>query len=152
MSEKTVGEHSLELMQKKPDTRDPIALQREIQKNFIDELSTCAESGKKEIDGDFFLVVLTKKERLMPNVLRNYFGFRRSCPTPEWDQTVFRYHKEGDHIEFLWVVPSKDTCELFKNNVLQIDDNEKDLLRFILDFDDGTLLELAKKLNKEVPQ
>lgn len=152
MSSKTVGQASIEALEKTPETLSPIDIQREVHKKFNDELLMCIERGKKEITGDFFVVVLTKKEKLMQNVLRNYFGFRRSCPTPDWDQTVFHYHAEGEHIEFLWVVPSRDTCELFNDNVLHIADDEKELLRFILDFKDGTLLEIAKKLNKEFPE
>ena len=38
---------------------------------------------------------------------------------------------------------------LFKQNALQVVDEEKELLRFVLQFDDGTLLKLCKKLNGE---
>ena len=149
MNKKTVGQTSVELLQKEPETRSPIDIQREVHKEWDKELFECIDRGKKDISGDFFVVVITKKEKLMPNVLRNYFGFRRSCPTPDWDQAVFHYHAEGDRIEFLWVVPSKDTCELFEQNVLQIADAEKELLRYVLDFKDGTLMSKAKQLNKE---
>ena len=149
MDKKTVGQTSVELLQKEPETRSPIDIQREVHKEWDKELFECIDRGKKDISGDFFVVVITKKEKLMPNVLRNYFGFRRSCPTPDWDQTVFHYHAEGDRIEFLWVVPSRDTCELFEQNVLQIADAEKELLRYVLDFKDGTLMRKTKQLNKE---
>lgn len=152
MAEKreTVGKISSELLQKEPDTRDPIALEREMHKDYVNHVYDAVARGKTEFPGDFFVVVITKKERLMQNVLRNYFLARSTCPTPEWDQTVYRYKRADDLIEFLWVVPSKDTCQLFKDNALEISPEEKDLLRFVMDFTDGTLLKLAKRLNKEM--
>lgn len=152
MAEKreTVGKISSELLQKEPETRDPIALEREMHKDYVNHVYDAVARGKTEFPGDFFVVVITKKERLMQNVLRNYFLARSTCPTPEWDQTVYRYKRADDLIEFLWVVPSKDTCQLFKDNALEISPEEKDLLRFVMDFTDGTLLKLAKRLNKEM--
>lgn len=152
MAEKreTVGKISSELLQKEPETRDPIELEREMHKDYVNHVYDAVARGKTEFPGDFFVVVITKKERLMQNVLRNYFLARSTCPTPEWDQTVYRYKRADDLIEFLWVVPSKDTCQLFKDNALEISPEEKDLLRFVMDFTDGTLLKLAKRLNKEM--
>lgn len=151
MSRKTVGKHSVDLLSKKPETRDPIALQREMQREFEQNLTSCMERGKRTFVGkDFFVVVETKREPLMENVIRNYFFFRQSCPTPTYDNTVYHYHSNGDWMEFLWVVPSKDTCELFKRNALNIHPEERDLLDNVLLFFDGSLLELAKRLNGEV--
>ncbi len=149
MTRDTVGKISAELIQKEAPTRDPIELQREMHKDYIAHIHDAIFRGKQDFSGDFFVVVLTKKERLMQNVIRNYFLARSSCPTPEWDQTVYRYKRADDLLEFLWVIPSKDTCQLFKENALQITPEEKELLRFVMDFTDGTLLKLAKRLNKE---
>ena len=146
----TVGKLSSDLLLKDVDTRDPIELQRVMHKDYEKNLYEAIENGKKSYPRDFFVVVITKKEKLMPNVLRNYFFTRETCPTPEYDQTVYHYHREGDVIEFLWVLPSKDTCVLFKNNVLQIAPEEKWLLEFILKDSAGELLELSKKLNGEL--
>jgi hypothetical protein len=149
MKRKTVGKLSTDLLQKAPDTRDPIELERSMHKDYIDNIYACCNRGKKDIIGDFFIVVETKKERLLENVIRNYFFPRISCPTPNYDQTVYRYTLQNDHIDFLWTIPSKDTCELFRNNILEIAPEEKQLLQFVMDFYDGTLLKLAKKLNNE---
>lgn len=145
-----VGALSLKLVEKEPDTKDPIEIQREVHKKYVDEIQICINRGKKDIVGDFFVVVATKKEKLLPNVLRNYFGYRKSCPTPTWDQTVYHYHAKDDYLEFLWVIPSRDTCDLFAENVLHIAEEEKELLKYVLDFEDGTLLKKAKQLNNEV--
>lgn len=105
--------------------------------------------GKKSFETDFFIVVITKKEKLMQNILRNYFFSRSSCPSPDWDQAVYHYKKDSGTIEFLWVVPSKMVCRMFREYALQIDKSEHKLRDFVLSFEDGTLLALSKRLNGE---
>lgn len=144
---KTVGAAASELMQQTLTTRDPIELQRSMQEDYFDELVECVSRNKSSFDGNFFIVVITKKERLMPNVIRNYFFARNSCPTPDYDQAVYRYHAQDELIEYLWCIPDKQTCLLLKENALEV--QEKDLLQHVLDFADGSLFALAKKLNSE---
>lgn len=146
----TVGKIALDLQQQKPDTLDPIEIERAAHHDYEKNIYACIEDGKKVYtQSDFYVVVETKKERLLENVLRNYFFHRKSCPTPNYDQTVYHFTWKNEHITFLWVIPSKDTCKLFIDNALKIVPEEKDLLKFILDFEDGTLLKLAKRLNNE---
>jgi hypothetical protein len=149
MNRDTVGKLATELLIKEPETKDPIELQREIQKNYEDQIVECINRGRNEFPHSFYVVVIHKKERLLPNVIRNYFAARLSCPTPEYDQVVYKYHRSENALEFLWVVPSQDTCQLLKDNALQIAPEEKDLLYFVLSFYDGTLLTKSKMLNGE---
>lgn len=147
--EKTVGSISLDLAKKAPDSRDPIELEREAHKDYEQNVLAKLEEGKRLYDNDFYIVVLTKKERLMSNVLRHYYLHRISCPTPDYDQTVYRYSKKDNDLVFLWTLPSKDTCQLFLANRHIIDPLEWELLKFILQFEDGSLMRTAKKLNGE---
>ena len=94
-------------------------------------------------------MVLTKKEKLLENVLRNFFFSRSSCPTPEYDQAVYKIHKKIEKIQFIWVLPSKDTCQLFIENADIIAPEERLLLKFILLDWSGDLLRYAKELNNE---
>lgn len=149
MARETVGKLATDLIKQEPATRDPIELQREIYKDYEKNLYESVNRGKKQYTTDFFVLVLTKKERLLQNVLRNYFFPRGTCPTPEYDQTVYKYYRGDDRLEFLWVIPSKDTCQLFRENALEIADAERELLDFILRFYDGSLLAYAKQLNNE---
>lgn len=150
MKNKTVGQAAYEALLKQPDTRDPVELQQEMQKDYIANLEECTQRGKNQLPyQDFFLVVETKKERLLTNVIRNYFFFRMSCPTPTYDNTVYHYHQKGDYLELLWVVPSKDTCQLLRAHALEVVPAERELLDYVIAFYDGTLLQLAKKLNGE---
>lgn len=149
MSE-TVGSASSRLLSKKSEIYNPIEIQREVHKDFEREFFKCMSEAEKIYDSDYYIVVLTKKERILENVLRNFFFSRKSCPTPEYDQAVYKIHKEKNQaIQFLWVLPSKDTCQLFIENALIIAPEERLLLHYILEDSSGNLLRYAKKLNNE---
>ncbi len=149
MTRDTVGKISTDLLSKPVETRSPIELQRAMQEEYIKNLCDCVEANKNEFFGNFFIIVITKNERLMPNVFRNYFYARQTCPTPDYDQSVFKYNREAESIEFIWVIPSQDASHHLKQNANYVVPEEQDLLRFVLAFADGTLYKLAKKLNGE---
>lgn len=145
----TVGKIASELMQKQIETTDPVEQMSENLKDYDKNIQDCIDRYKKIFDGPFYVVVHTRSERLMANVLRLQFTGYRACPTPQWDQTVYLYNPIEDSITFLWVVPSKQACRFFMKNALHIPLDQRELLKFVLDFNDGTLLALAKKLNGE---
>jgi hypothetical protein len=149
MTRPTVGKIAAELSTKAPYSRDPIELQREMHKQYMDEVLACIKEFRKQCIGDFYVVVLTKKERLMPNVYRNYFFARNSCPTPDYDQAVFKFHAQEEGLQFLWVIPSRDTSVLLLNNAMIVASEERELAKYVIDFANGTLFKLAKKLNGE---
>jgi hypothetical protein len=146
---KTIGAVSSELLAKTPDSVDPIEIERELHTEYEAEVMKCVERGKQKYLQDFFVEVITKQEPLMPNVFRNYFIDLASCPTPNYDQTVYHYVHKDDALNFIWVIPARGVSFMLKENALQIAPEEKDLLRFVLDFSDGTLYRLARKLNGE---
>ena len=146
---KTVGQLSTELLQKTPDTLSPIENMREQLTDYDKNIYECIERSKKTFLRDFYVVVITKKERLMSNVLRNYFTARLSCPTPDYDQTLYYYDNQDESVSFLWTIPSKDTCHLLLENRTEVAPAEWELLQFVLQFADGTLFKKAKQLNGE---
>jgi|SRR6185503_2898222 len=145
----TVGKLATELAAQDTVAQSPIELEREIHKEYEANFNDCLERGKKQYQGDFYVVVITKKERLLPNVLRHYFLHRTSCPTPDYDQAVYKYFKEHDGFEFLWVIPDRGTCKLMLKDALYLPESQHDLLRFVMDFADGELMKKAKRLNGE---
>lgn len=150
MARETLGKLSVDLLSKKHEPHNPIDYTREMLEGYDKNISECVDRYKDKFWGDFYVVVLTKKERLLKNVLRSYFFGRVSCPTPDYDQAVYRYHESVGSLEFLWVVPSKDTCELLKANAAIVDKSEWELLHYVLQFYDDTLFKQCKKLNGEV--
>lgn len=149
MSRETIGKIASDLIQKPLETTSPIEQMREQLNDYDKNIIECVERNKITFLTDFYVVVLTKRERLMQNVFRNYFYARLSCPTPEWDQAVYRYNRRDDSIFFMWVIPSKQTCEEMVMNKHLIPPEEYKLLEYVLAFSDGTLLNIAKRLNGE---
>lgn len=145
----TVGKVSRELLLKSPETRDPIELEKAMQKDYLKYLVECVETHKKIFQGDFFVEVTTKNEKLLPNVFRNYFAGRKSCPTPNYDQSVYKYNNADDRIEYIWTVPNKETCYYLINNRNNVVESERELLNFVMEFALGELFSLSKKLNGE---
>lgn len=149
MKRDTVGALATQLLAKEPDTRNPIDLEREMHKDYEKEVYETIGRGRKVYPGNFYVVVITKKERLLANVLRNYFFHRETCPTPDYDQTVYYIQQPEEKIDFLWVIPSRDTCFYLLENERFLPDNERQLLDFIKDFKSSKLFELSKRLNNE---
>lgn len=149
MTKQTVGSIVNELSKKEPETRDPIELQREMQKNYMSDLLQAVDRGYKKYSGDFFIHVEKKAERLLPNTFRTYFIDRLTCPTPNYDQDVFRYDRKKGEIEYIWSIPDRETSHHLIENAPLVVQEERQLLNFVLSFADGTLFKLCKKYNGE---
>jgi len=150
MARDTIGKVATDLMPHQ--LQDSHSAHEQMQENLTDyekNIWQCVDSCKKDYTGDFYVVVVTKKERLLQNVIRNFFFGRQSCPSPEWDQTLYKYDRKLDVLDFMWVIPSKDTCGYLRENAINLPPEERMLLDFVLDFQDGTLLKRSKELNKE---
>jgi hypothetical protein len=74
---------------------------------------------------------------------------RKSCPGPDYDQAVYHFHGATGNLELKWVVPSRDTCFYMIDNAFTLPPNQKTLLGYVIEFRDGTLFKLMKKLNGE---
>lgn len=146
---KTVGAHAVDRMQHAPETRDPIELQRETEKGYIDALKKCVIESRPKYPGNFYVTVISKNEKLLYNVIRCYFFDRATCPTPDYDQTVFVFEKDKETIEHLWTVPDKESCLVYLREREKVVPEEYPILNNILRFKSGDLFKLCKKLNNE---
>lgn len=154
---KTVGSVALDLMSKPLETTNATEQMQEQLMDYEKNFYECLEEGKKKYKANFFIVVITKKEPLMQNVLRNYFFSRLTCPTPDYDQKVYKFTSRPeptkalmyDHVELMWCIPDRETCFTLKENALRVATEERELLKYILDFADGTLYRYAKVANGE---
>ena len=165
ISKKTVGQTSTELLSKTPDTLSPIDIQKAAELEIIRNLEwavkhelksvpctdICRENclSRKASDGDFYVSILTKKERKLENVLRNYFVVTKDCPTPFFDQSVWKYNYKLGDLVYLWTVPNQETALILKKNRSIVHPEEHWSLKFVLDYYNGDLHRLAKKLNGE---
>lgn len=118
-------------------------------KNFIKKRDELIEKYLKIFDGDFYLQYVLQILSTEENRPRYAIAVRQSCPTPNYDETVYRYNRETNQPELLWVIPDKKTCFQLKEHFLEVAPEERELLQYVLDFDAGELLKLCKKLNGE---
>ena len=147
---KTIGEISNDLLTQTPETQDAVELQQEIQgdtyeKGFLE----CMNRAMAKYNQDFYIVTVNQRFRLLSNVTRTFFIDRLSCPTPEFDQNVYRVDRKTGQIEYLWSIPDANTCGDIYSDPLSMMHLSAELRQFVFDFYDGTLLKKCKKLNKE---
>jgi len=153
---KTVGAYSYEFQQRPDEKINPIDLQRQIHKgnsnedSFENQVRIAVERGKKYLEGNFYVVVLFKKERLLKNVVRQYFFPRKSCPTPEYDQIVYHYFPSEERLDFLWVVPDKQSTIDLPLMGKELPEDQQELVQFSKDFNSGKLDRLCEILNKNL--
>ena len=122
-------------------------------KGFPDQLLKCVENGKKHFDDNFYIQILFCLDRVLDGARKNIFVAQLSCPAPFYDQSVYKYHKKEDRLEFLWCVPDIDLCEFYRYNLNIVPDDEKELYANIMDFFSGKLAkrEYFENHGEEVP-
>ena len=151
---KTVGEASLELQKKGGDTLTPIDIQKEVhagthsKRSYEEEVHESLKVGLQKYEGDFYVVVLLRKERMLKNILRQPFFQRKTCPSPQYDQTVYHYERNGDKLELQWVVPDQQTCKYLPHIRNQLPSDQSWLLEYIDAYNSGQLDKRCLELNK----
>jgi len=150
--EPTVGSLAVSLQKNMSENTHSAHEQMQEQLSEYDKnIEECVSRHKKMWpSSDFYVEVQTRKERLLKNVLRHQFFGKHACPTPQYDQIVYAYHHVDDRLEFLWVLPDKETYKYLKMNALSVPEEERELLQFVLEDADGTLLKKVKIRNKEL--
>jgi len=146
-----IGRQAFEKASKHTDeTVEVRELSKEMNKDYMTTLVDTALKGKEKHTGNYFVVVLTKVERLISKTLRNYFFTRQSCPTPNCDQTVYMFNPVTEDLTFLWVIPSKRLCKKIYLQKYSIGLHKNELLPFVVDYMEGKLLSRARELNNEI--
>lgn len=156
---KTVGEQALEA-QKNDVQTDYIELQKEIhrgsnsEKSYEEEVWEAVDRGRKDaaMPYDFFVVVLFKKERHLPNIVRQYFFYRASCPTPQYDQTVYLYEKAKDSLTFMWCVPNNATVLNLTLKHKELPPDQQWLAEMCKAFTKGELDKWSEHLNQKIEE
>lgn len=100
-------------------------------------------------ENDFFIEVLTKKDPLLKNVISIKYIPRSTCPTPTYDQSVYKFHRATSDCEHQWTLPDQGTYDMMKIHALEIDESGKELLEDVLRDASGELLIRCKELNGE---
>lgn len=151
MKHDTVGKLSCDLLAKADDHHTVQEQMEEQLKEYDTELFNCFNTNKSKYTGIFYIVVLTRGDRLLHNVIRHMFFSRNSCPTPDYDQCVYQCHKDWLEPKFMWIIPCKDYCEYLRD-LITVPEEHRSLYPFVRDFYDGTMLAACKKLNHETEE
>jgi hypothetical protein len=115
--------------------------------------SVAHETAKQEyfLNVDFFIVLVPTNERTAQMDPEDFYFVRRSCPTPAYNQNVFKYHVASGSLEFLWSIPRKARYwQLYANrNKYMTDPVMKSRTSFVVMMESGKLLEWVAKENGE---
>lgn len=99
---------------------------------------------------DFYIVLVTITDRVLrqPKVI---FLARKSCPTPVYKQSVWKYRCFTGDLDFLWSIPDSILYyHIINNKDKYLEDKEtSDLTKFVILMESGDLLDWVKKENGE---
>jgi len=147
---KTVGQEAIDRLNNPDHTQTVVDTQREADKEYFDEIKKCVDTHKSW-DTPYYIVVHQKKEQLLENVVRRYFLARESLPSPQWDQTVWRYTPLSGDLRFVWTLPDENTAKWMAGNPKEIPKEQHQLLAFVLEFLDKKLFKhFDEMFNKEI--
>jgi hypothetical protein len=101
----------------------------------------------------FYVCVQFKNEKLLtalgkPTMRRKFIGLI-DCPKPNYQMNLYKYHKDLDAIEEIWLMSNKPTCKYLVEHKNNISMGERRLLDYYLAYKRGDLFRLMKKLNNE---
>ena len=130
---KTVGAEALERLAKGDNKQGVIDTQREVDKDYFPQMEICIQNHK-EWREPFYIVVHHKKEKLLENVIRRYFIGMQSMPTPQWDQTLWRYTPKTEELRFIWTLPDENTAMWMASNPHELTEHHGELVNFIMEF------------------
>lgn len=132
---------------------DIIEYRRAMEPDIMARLRHTAHEAKNK-DGyrgkDFYIVLITTVDRVLrqPKIIPLA---RKSCPTPVYKQSVWKYKTGTSELEFLWSIPDPILYyHILNNKAKYIHDKEtEDLAKFVILMESGELLEWVKKENGE---
>ena len=64
--------------------------------------------------------------------------------------TTYHGSKKDDVIEFLWTLPPIEECKRLKRDALLLNQLDRDVLKFVLDYESGILYRLMKILTSPI--
>lgn len=151
---KLAGQKILEHDGLRLDFEDDITeYRRQMEPDIMIRIQDTANKAKNEIGyigKDFYVVLITTVDRVLrqPKIIPLA---RKSCPTPVYKQSVWKYRTFTGTLEFLWSIPDAILYyHILNNKEKYIHDKETaDLAKFVILMESGELLEWVKKENGE---
>lgn len=128
---KTLGAQALEKLEN-PEKMQVGEAVEGTTKDYMDEIVKCAEDGLKNgnYTGDFYVVVMRKRERHMVNVCRCLYYHRQTRPSPMWDLDCWRVTQSGD-LFYCWSLPDMQTGHDIMENPNHFKQDCPELVQFV---------------------
>ncbi len=132
---------------------DIIEYRRAMEPDIIGRLRDTANKSKNQ-DGyrgkDFYIVLITTIDPILrqPKLIALA---RKSCPTPVYKQSVWKYKNSSGELEFIWSIPDAILYyHILRNQSKYLTDKDTaDLAKFVILMESGDLLRWVKKENGE---
>lgn len=132
---------------------DLIEYRRQMEGDIMTRVYKTAQEAKHKdqyIGRNFYVVLITTADRVLrqPRII---VLARKSCPTPVYKQSVFKYHSQSDQLEFLWSIPDSILYyHILRNTPKLLQDPEcAQITKFVNLMESGELLSWVKKENGE---
>lgn len=152
---KTAGQKIWEHVNKMiPDEDHVREYSREQAKEIIKNVAlTCKEAAAFPIyqNKDFYVVCMQMEERMLMKKPKFMFFARHSCPTPIFQQSVWKYHHLSKDLEYLWTICDKLTFNAMLQNPQKYINNAEygNQCKFVHLMANGELESWVKKENSE---
>lgn len=117
--------------------------------NYMKKLLEAVDEGKKTFDGDFFVHVLTKIDRIT-RAVTTYFHPRVTYPIPNSDQTLYKFYRDREDLVLLWVLPTKDTIDFLVRKNYKTNGREQEFAKFVYNYMSGRYLDDAIDYNRKI--
>lgn len=132
---------------------DIIEYRRQMEPDIVRRLHDTAAKANNEVGyagKDFYVVMLVTVDRVLRQPRTVIFA-RKSCPTPVYKQSVWKYRSSTGDLEFLWVIPDAILYyHILNNQSKYLNDAETaNLAKFTVLMESGELLDWVKKENGE---
>lgn len=132
---------------------DIIEYRRKMEPDIIKAIWNTVEKSKTVplyAGKDFYICLTTTTDAVLRQPKAVVWA-RRSCPTPLYKQSVWKYHNKDGNLEFLWAIPSSLLYfHILHNQEQYLQDKEcRQLAQFVILMESGELLEWIKRENGE---
>jgi len=151
---KVAGQVVLEHDTRRLDLEDDIIeYRRQMEPDILARLHDTALKAKTQtgyIGKDFYVVLLVTVDRVLRHPRTIIFA-RKSCPTPVYKQSVWKYRAVSGGLEFLWCIPDGILYQhILRNQQKYLTDKEtSDLAKFVILMETGELEKWVIKENGE---
>lgn len=154
MDKKTAGSQILEHDAQRLELEDDIIEYRKsMEPEIMDAIYNTAHNAKSQdgyVNKNFYVVLLTTTDRVLkqPKIITLA---RKSCPTPVYKQSVWKFHADTSLLEFLWSIPDAILYyHLIRNKAQGLADKETaDITKYVMLMENGELLKWVKRENGE---